>query len=70
MHFAVAQDGDTKIISSRKNLPSEQFTGNASLLEDGSRSLKIDGNGVAKVKTKGLFNTTFTPENIRLGTVA
>ena len=67
MHFAIAQDGDTKIISSRKNLPSERFIVNASLMEDGSMSLKIDGNEVAKGKTKGLFSAPLTPENVRVG---
>lgn len=67
MHFAIAQDGDTKIISSRKNLPSEKFIVNASLSEDGSMSLKIDGNEVAKGKAKGLFSAPFTPENVRVG---
>lgn len=67
MHFAVAQEGDVKIISSRKNLPSEQFVVNASLMEDGSMSLKIDGSEVAKGKTKGLFSAPLSPDNVRVG---
>jgi putative membrane-bound dehydrogenase-like protein len=67
LHFAVAQDGNTKIISSRKNLPSEKFMVVASLKEDGSMSLQINGNEVAKGKTKGLFSAPFSPENVRVG---
>ncbi|SFU13866.1 putative membrane-bound dehydrogenase domain-containing protein [Algoriphagus locisalis] len=67
LHFAVAQDGDVKIISSRKNLPSERFLVNATLKEDGSMSLMIDGNEVAKGKTKGLFTAPLSPENVRVG---
>lgn len=67
VHFAIAQDGDVKIISSRKNLPSEQFLVNATLKEDGSMSLMIDGNEVANGKTKGLFTGPLSPENVRVG---
>lgn len=67
LHFAIAQNGDVKIISSKKNLPSEQFIVNATLKEDGSMSLKIDGNEVAKGKTKGLFTTPLSPKNVRVG---
>jgi len=67
MHFAIAQDGDTKIVSSRKNLPSERFVVTASLKQDGSMSLMIDGKEVAKGKTKGLFNGPLSPENVRVG---
>ncbi|WP_040302790.1 PVC-type heme-binding CxxCH protein [Algoriphagus machipongonensis] len=67
LHFAVAQDGDVKIISSRRNLPSEKFMINATLLEGGNMSLKIDGNEVAKGKTKGLFTTALSPANVRVG---
>lgn len=67
LHFAVAQDDQLKIISSKKNLPEEQFTIDASLIEDGSMSLKINGEEVAKGKTKGLFTTELTPKSVRVG---
>ena len=67
MHFAIAQEGDVKIISSRKNLPTERFLVNATLTEDGSMSLMIDGKEVAKGKTKGLFTGPLSPENVRVG---
>ncbi|WP_339864263.1 PVC-type heme-binding CxxCH protein [uncultured Algoriphagus sp.] len=67
MNFAIVQDGDMKIIKSRKNLPSEKFVVTASLKEDGSMSLKIDGNEVDKGKAKGLFTAPLSPENVRVG---
>lgn len=67
LHFAVAQDDQLKIISSKKNLPAEQFTIDASLIEDGSMSLKINGEEVAKGKTKGLFTSELTPKSVRVG---
>ncbi|PZX54983.1 PVC-type heme-binding CxxCH protein [Algoriphagus chordae] len=67
VHFAVAQHEKIEIISSRKGLPEEQFTIDASLKEDGSMSLKIDGNEVAKGKTNGLFTEPLRPERVRVG---
>lgn len=67
VHFAVAQEGKVEIISSRRNMPEEQFIIDASLKEDGSMSLKIDGNEVAKGKTKGLFTVSLTPNRVRVG---
>ncbi|PZX56958.1 putative membrane-bound dehydrogenase-like protein [Algoriphagus ratkowskyi] len=67
VHFAVAQDGKVEIISSRKNIPDEQFTIDASLKEDGRMSLRIDGEEVAKGKTKGLFTESLTPTRVRVG---
>jgi putative membrane-bound dehydrogenase-like protein len=67
LHFAVAQDDQLKIISSKKNLPEEQFTIDATLIEDGSMSLKINGTEVAKGKTKGLFTSELTPRSVRVG---
>ncbi|WP_373398431.1 PVC-type heme-binding CxxCH protein [Algoriphagus halophilus] len=67
LHFAVAQEGKVEIISSRKNLPEEQFTVDATLVEDGSMNLKVDGEEVAKGKTKGLFTTSLTPSRVRVG---
>lgn len=67
LHFAVAQEGDVKIISSRRNLPSEKFTINATLKEGGNMSLKIDDKEVAKGKTKGLFSSPLSPDNVRVG---
>lgn len=67
LHFAVAQEGDVKIISSKKNLPSEKFWVSATLLEGGNMSLKIDDKEVAKGKTKGLFSAPMAPDNVRIG---
>lgn len=66
LSFAVAQDSDVKIIRTKK-LPSEKFMVTATLKEDGSMSLQIDGNEVAKGKTKGLFAAPLSPENVRVG---
>jgi azurin len=66
LSFAVAQDSDVKIIRSKK-LPSEKFMVMATLKEDGSMSLSIDGNEVAKGKTNGLFAAPLSPENVRVG---
>src|SRR5690606_3523512 len=61
LHFAVAQDEKLTIISSKKDLAEEQFTIDATLVEDGSMSLKINGTEVAKGKTKGLFAEGLKP---------
>ncbi len=67
LHFAVAQNEKVTIIKSGKNLPSEQFTVNASITDDGSMILSINGNQVAKGKTQGLFTTELSPNRIRVG---
>lgn len=67
LHFAVAQDEKLTIISSKKDLPEEQFTIDATLVEDGSMSLKINGTEVAKGKTKGLFAEELRPSRVRVG---
>lgn len=67
LHFAVAQNEQLKIISSKKNLPAEQFFVDAMLSEDGSMSLKINGEEIGKSKTKGLFESALTPKSIRVG---
>jgi azurin len=48
-------------------MPEEQFTIDASLKEDGSMSLKINSEEVAKGKTKGLFTVPLTPQRVRVG---
>jgi putative membrane-bound dehydrogenase-like protein len=67
LHFAVAQDEKLTIISSKKGLPEEQFIIDASLVEDGSMSLKINGEEIGKAKTKGLFAAELTPRRVRVG---
>ncbi|WP_449353838.1 PVC-type heme-binding CxxCH protein [Algoriphagus litoralis] len=67
VHFAVAQDEKVTIIKSGKNLPEEQFTVNASITQDGSMMLSINGKQVAQGKTKGLFTTELKPNRIRVG---
>lgn len=67
LHFAVAQNEKLTIIKSGKNLPDEQFTVNASITDDGSMTLSIDGKQVAKGKTLGLFTTELNPNRIRVG---
>lgn len=67
LHFAVAQDEKLTILSSKKALPEEQFIIDASLVADGSLSLKINGEEIAKGKTAGLFTKPLTPSRVRVG---
>ncbi|NDE61113.1 MAG: dehydrogenase, partial [Cyclobacteriaceae bacterium] len=67
LHFAVAQEGKLTLLSTKKGLPSVQFTVDATLLSDGSLSLSIDGKEVAKGKTKGLFTQALSPNRVRVG---
>ena len=67
LHFAVAQDEKLTIISTKKALPEEQFTVDATLVEDGSMSLKINGEEIGKAKTKGLFAEELSPRRVRVG---
>uniref|UniRef100_UPI004048C8E1 PVC-type heme-binding CxxCH protein n=1 Tax=Algoriphagus sp. TaxID=1872435 RepID=UPI004048C8E1 len=50
LHFAVAQQDKLIIISSKKALPTTQFTVDATLISDGSLSLQINGEEIAKGK--------------------
>lgn len=67
LHFAVAQDEKLTILSSKKALPEEQFTIDATLTADGSMSLKINGEEIGKGKTKGLFPRELSPRSVRVG---
>lgn len=67
LHFAVAQEEKLTIISSKKALPEEQFTIDATLVEDGSMSLMINGEVIGKAKTKGLFTEELSPKRVRVG---
>lgn len=67
LHFAVAQDEKLTIISSKKALPEEQFTIDATLVEDGSMTLMINGEEIGKAKTKGLFAEELSPIRVRVG---
>jgi putative membrane-bound dehydrogenase-like protein len=67
LHFAVAQDEKLTIISSKKELPEEQFTIDATLVEDGSMNLMINGEEIGKAKTKGLFAEELSPRRVRVG---
>lgn len=67
LHFAVAQNEKLTILSSKKTLPETQFTIDASLKEDGSMTLKIDGEEIAKGKTNGLFKESLSPNRVRVG---
>ncbi|WP_103925187.1 PVC-type heme-binding CxxCH protein [Algoriphagus boritolerans] len=67
LHFAVAQDEKLTLISSKKGLPEEQFTIDATLVEDGSMTLMINGEEIGKAKTKGLFAAELTPRRVRVG---
>lgn len=67
LQFAVAQDGKVQIINSSRALPEDQFTVDATLVEDGSMTLSIDGEVVATGKTKGLFTTELSPNRVRVG---
>ncbi|WP_035463811.1 PVC-type heme-binding CxxCH protein [Algoriphagus vanfongensis] len=68
LYFAVAQNEKQAIINSKKGLPEEQFTIDATLVEDGSMTLKINGEEVATGKTAGLFTEELTPSRVRAGT--
>jgi putative membrane-bound dehydrogenase-like protein len=67
LHFAVAQDEKLTIISSKKDLPEEQFTIDATLVEDGTMNLMINGEEIGKAKTKGLFAEELSPRRVRVG---
>uniref|UniRef100_UPI004047FE01 PVC-type heme-binding CxxCH protein n=2 Tax=Algoriphagus sp. TaxID=1872435 RepID=UPI004047FE01 len=67
LHFAVAQQDKLIIISSKKALPTTQFTVDATLISDGSLSLQINGEEIAKGKTNGLFTQPLNPNKVRVG---
>ncbi|MDX5337437.1 MAG: plastocyanin/azurin family copper-binding protein, partial [Cyclobacteriaceae bacterium] len=67
LHFAVVQDEKLTLISTKKPLPEEQFIINATLVEDGSMSLKINGEEIGKAKTIGLFKEELSPRRVRVG---
>ena len=67
LYYVVAQDEKQTILSSKKALPEEQFTIDATLVEDGSMSLKINGEEIGKGKVKGLFPAELTPRSVRVG---
>jgi len=48
------------------NLPQEQFTIEASLLQDGHMNLKINGNTVGRGKAPALFTSSIIPEQMRI----
>lgn len=67
LHFAVAQDEKLTILSSKKYLPEEQFVIDASLVEDGTMSLAINGNEIGQTKTNGLFESPLSQTRVRVG---
>lgn len=67
LHFAVAQDEKLTILTSKKPLPEEQFTIDATLTADGSMTLKLNGEEIGKGKTKGLFAKELSPRSVRVG---
>ncbi|MFC3414555.1 PVC-type heme-binding CxxCH protein [Algoriphagus hitonicola] len=67
LHFAIVQNDRQTIISSQKNLPEDQFVINASLKEDGSMSLSINGNEIGTAKVSGLFEEELSPKSVRVG---
>jgi azurin len=67
LYYFVAQDEKQTVLSSKKALPEEQFTIDATLVEDGTMSLKINGEEIAKGKTKGLFPAELSPRSVRVG---
>ncbi|WP_075352690.1 PVC-type heme-binding CxxCH protein [Algoriphagus marinus] len=67
LHFAVAQNEKLTIISSKKALPEEQFTIDATLEEGGSMTLMINGEEIGKAKTNGLFAEELSPRRVRVG---
>ena len=67
LHFAVAQQDKLTIISSKKGLPTTQFVVDATLVADGTLSLQINGEEIAKGKTNGLFTQPLRPNKVRVG---
>jgi azurin len=67
LHFAVAQQDKLTIISSKKALPTTQFVVDATLVADGTLSLQINGEEIAKGKTNGLFSQPLRPNKVRVG---
>jgi hypothetical protein len=67
LHFAVAQQDKLTIISSKKALPTTQFVVDATLVADGTLSLQINGEEIAKGKTNGLFTQPLGPNKVRVG---
>jgi azurin len=67
LHFAVAQEDKLTIISSKKGLPTTQFVVDATLVADGTLSLQINGQEIAKGKTKGVFPKALSPNRVRVG---
>jgi azurin len=67
LHFAVAQQDKLTIISSKKALPTTQFVVDATLVADGTLSLQINGEEIAKGKTNGLFTQPLRPNKVRVG---
>lgn len=67
LHFAVAQDEKLTILSSKKDLPEDQFIIDASLIEDGTMRLLINGDEIGRGKTAGLFGEALSPTRVRVG---
>jgi len=67
LYFAVAQDENLTILSSSGPLPDEQFTVDAEIKESGDLSLRVNGEEIAKGKTKGLFDEPLSPDRVRVG---
>ncbi len=55
LHFAVNQEGRKYLLTTVDTLP-EKFSYAATLAQDGSMSLDIDGKEQGKISTKGVFN--------------
>jgi azurin len=67
VHWLVKQEGKSYQLRSGRNLPSDQFTIQASLLDGGDMALKINGNTVATGKAGGLFTSELAPDRVRIG---
>ncbi|MEX2591959.1 MAG: PVC-type heme-binding CxxCH protein [Anditalea sp.] len=65
--WLVKQGGKAYQIKSPRNLPAEQFTVQAKLMEDGAMNLDINGKSIGKSKAISLFTSPLSPERVRVG---
>lgn len=67
LFWLVKQKGKAYQIKSPRNLPQEQFTVKAKLMEEGAMSLEINEKIVGKSKASSLFSSPLNPAKVRVG---
>ena len=65
--WLVRQGGETFRIKSPGNLPTGQFTVQATLMAEGNMSLEIDGKTIGTGKAPSLFSSPLNPAKVRGG---